>query len=53
MMIWTTRIFSGLLCRSAVSVIFTTANNGEDALQKLQAETKLPDIIFLDIISLF
>jgi len=42
-------IFRTALSEVAVSVIFTTANNGEDALQKLQAETNYPDIIFLDI----
>ncbi|HSC38325.1 MAG TPA: response regulator, partial [Chitinophagaceae bacterium] len=42
-------IFRTALMEVAGTVAFTTANNGEDALQKLHADTHYPDIIFLDI----
>jgi len=33
----------------AQSVVFTTANNGEEALRQLNGSSAYPDIIFLDI----
>ena len=42
-------IFRTALSEVAESVALTTANNGEDALQKLHGNTHYPDIIFLDI----
>ena len=42
-------IFKTALSECAQSVAFTTANNGEEALHKLNGNNTYPDIIFLDI----
>jgi len=42
-------IFRTALSQVAQSVVFTTANNGEEALRQLNGNTPYPDIIFLDI----
>ena len=42
-------IFRTALSEVAASVALTTANNGEDALQKLHGNSHYPDLIFLDI----
>lgn len=42
-------IFRTALAEVAESVVFTTANNGEEALLHLNGSDTHPDIIFLDI----
>src|SRR5882757_3843376 len=42
-------IFRTALLEVAKSVELATANNGEDALQRLHGNSHYPDIIFLDI----
>lgn len=42
-------IFRTALSEVAQSVLFTTANNGEEALRKLNGNHVHPDVIFLDI----
>ena len=42
-------IFRTALSEVAQSIVFHTANNGEEALRQLENSSAYPDIIFLDI----